>query len=787
MICMAFSMSANAAAPDVKGTVTDENGEALPFANVVLVSLPDSQFVAGTISGMDGTFEIKTGAHAGAVKVSMVGYDTWTVGLGGNMDIQLKPAQNVLGEVEIRATLPKTTLTPQGIETKIEGTVLADAGTAKDALARVPGMIKNRDGLEVIGKGSPLIYINGRKMRDSGELDRLKSNEILSVEVLNNPGAKYDASVGSVVIIRTVKRQGEGIGLNLSLSDDQSLDYADHSNLDGTLALNWRRGQVDVFGGGNIWTNQDLQDSKIFQQSRGDRFFKQEGIVTNGIDYAGYSANGGLNWQVNDAHSLGLRVEYRGGIRADQDEMLSESLRSINTVAGTNVLEDSVTANGAYGMDGKSYASNGNIYYNGRIGSLGIDFNADYYVTSEGQQSNTKESDRSSRITQIDTRSLDKNRLLASKLVLSHPVWQGMLEVGSELTSSYHYSDYFIDGASASSNTTQSDVFEDNVAAFAQYGFALMQKYSVSAGLRYEHVGFKFKNVIDHSGDMERKYDNLFPSIAFSGAVGPVYTALSYSNRTLRPNFSQLSDAVRYNSRFTLQQGNSQLKSQTVQSLNLTLNYKVFTIVGEYSRTDDPILQWSRPLDMSSPYYTEGAVIVSPANIDEPWRQLVVYVNAAPTIAGKWVMSWTAGVQQQWLEYDIDDEYHLSFSDRPFCFVQLNNTLLLPASWQGELGFEWHSRGYQQNILIDNVYYDLNCAIQKKLLKDGSLVLRLKGKDLLARANSNIVMDCGYQIVKQSNRMDSRRVELTARYSFNAARSKYKGTGAGQDVINRMK
>ncbi len=783
----ASSLVAMAAFPDIKGNVVDENGQALPFANVVLISLPDSSFIDGTISDADGNFTIAATPASGAVKISMVGYDTRIVTAENYVKVQLMPASNVLGEVEIRATLPKTTLTPQGIETKVEGTVLSDIGTAKEALARIPGMMKGRDGLEVIGKGTPLVYINGRKVRDITELDRLESKYIKSVEVMNNPGAKYDASIGSVVIIRTLKRQGEGLGFDASLSDAQSLDYSDHSNWDGNLNLNYRRGPVDVFAGGNFFTYEDIQDSKIYQESKGNEHFMQHGYVKNNVDYAGYGINGGFNWQISENHSFGLRIENRRGIRADQEEELGESLHRINTVENTDLLLDSVIAKGQYKMDDPPVSMDGNLYYSGNVKGLGIDFNADFFMKDEGQLTNTDETDIKGRISNVQTKSLDKNRLLASKLVLSHALGSGLLEVGGESTSSYSYTDYFIKGASAIESSTQTDVYEDNVAAFAQYGFALFKKYSVSAGLRYEHVSFKYVDAVDHIGDYKRKYDNLFPSLAVSGMTGPVYAALSYSNRTVRPAFAQLSDAVRYNSRFTLQSGNSQLQSQIVQSLNATLNFKVFTLVGEYSRVDNPIMSWSTPVELSSPFYTEGAVVVSPKNLETPFRQLVVYLNAAPTIAGIWVMNWTGGIQQQWLEYDIDEDYHLSFSDHPFFILQLNNSLLLPASWQADLGFEYHSRGDMENAYVENEYMDLSASIQKKFFKDGSLVLKLEGKDLLGLANYDVRSDMGYHTFRQTNRMDNRRICASLRYSFNTVRSKYKGTGAGKEVMERMK
>ena len=76
--------------------------------------------------------------------------------------------------------------------------------------------------------------------------------------------------------------------------------------------------------------------------------------------------------------------------------------------------------------------------------------------------------------------------------------------------------------------------------------------------------------------------------------------------------------------------------------------------------------------------------------------------------------------------------------------------------------------------------------MQKTLLKDGSLVLRLEGSDLAGLAHNDISTDFGHYIVRQTNLMDTQRVKCTLRYKFNATKSKYRGTGAGNDSKNRM-
>ena len=128
-----------------------------------------------------------------------------------------------LQEIVVKGQLPNTRLKGNAMVTKVTGSVLEKAGTAADVLRKVPGMIKKGEELEVIGRGTPIYYINGRRVRDTDELKRLMSDEIADVEVITNPGAMYDASVSAVVRIKTVRRQGDGLSFSTFAKTEQSL------------------------------------------------------------------------------------------------------------------------------------------------------------------------------------------------------------------------------------------------------------------------------------------------------------------------------------------------------------------------------------------------------------------------------------------------------------------------------------------------------------------------------------------------------------------------------------
>ncbi len=72
-----------------------------------------------------------------------------------------------LGEVVVKAHLPQYKKTHEGLLTNVAGTVLSKMGTAEDVLKHVPSIVKKKDGYEVVGKGTPIIYINGGRCKTS--------------------------------------------------------------------------------------------------------------------------------------------------------------------------------------------------------------------------------------------------------------------------------------------------------------------------------------------------------------------------------------------------------------------------------------------------------------------------------------------------------------------------------------------------------------------------------------------------------------------------------------------
>ena len=790
MVSMLVSGTASFAARQgettLRGTVIDATGAPAGFATAYL-SLADGSVVVGDTADENGRFELRAASGEYTLTVSLIGYRDVCQAIrlaGAQMElppVQLEEDAELLGEALVEAVMPKTKLTGEGLQTNIRGSVLENAGTARDVLSKTPGLIKGQNGLEVIGKGTPLVYINGHKLTDATELDRLQSNEIQSIEVITNPGAQYDATVRAVVRIKTIRRQGEGFGFNFYASDSQSPRWKDHNDPTANLNVNYRTGGVDLFAGVNYTHFSFRQESDIEKNTFGkDIRFREAGSLWAETFENNLHGNAGINWQIADNHFVGGKVEWGRPLSVYGYSEVYDDLFENGT------LTDRLTTSTEDRYGDKAPGSLGaNLYYNGLVGGkLGVDVNLDYYGSDVSTVSVSKETSTMTHDATVHSDSDNSSRLYAGKAVLSYPLGPGKLQLGTEETFSRRKDVYAITGIDIPASSAL--IRENNYAGFVSYGAMLNKFGMINAGVRYEYVHYSYEDALTPKNNLQRDYGNWFPSFSYATALGPVQLMLNYNTLTQRPNYSNLSSAIRYNNRYTWQSGNARLQPELTQEISLTAVWKFFTFMVDYNRTDNAIMTWSIP------YGDDGVILVQPRNIDVPYRKMSALVILTPTV-GPWTMNYTFGVQPQWLTINVADPREASgirvkqFNDKPIFVAQLQNTFTVGGGWQFELGGTVQSKGYAENLYMKDVYCDVTAAIQKTLLRDGSLVLRLEGADLLGLARYNVDTDFGNHTIYQSNLMDTQRIKFSLRYSFNTAQSKYKGTGAGNDTRDRMK
>lgn len=771
---MMMCLTANAKTEDVGGRVIDAQGEPLPFVSVALLA-SDSTYIQGATSDVDGIFQIKTTDACCILRFSYIGYRTKYVNVNSSEigTIQMEEDQAMLSEIVVKGQMPKTKLTGNSMITTIQGTILCQSGTAKEMLAKVPGMTLKGEDLEVLGKGTPVFYINGRKMRDKDELKRLRSEEIQSVEVITNPGAEYDATISAVVRIKTVRREGAGFGFDLMAANNQDLAFG-FSDPSSTLNLRYRRNNLDLFGMVNYWSWDSPNDLHITQSTflRADediRNILQDSHMRNDWHGEGLNYNLGFNWQINDKHSLGARVERHDQFKTYNDMWVDTE----NNLTGRDLSHQG-------GHTHYPYNWQGNAYYNGQVNKLNIDLNVDFLTDKEND-------DNQIDVYLPETQTMQQNshissRLWATKLVLSYPVWKGQLQAGTEMS--------FVKRQSCTSITnyplpsTDADVKENNVAAFVAYNANLDKFGIVSAGLRYEHVGFDYTDNLDAANNMTRYQDEFFPNITWSKQFGAIQTSLSYTMKTVRPKYSSLNDHIYYLNSYTLSQGDSKLKNATMQEVSINARWKWINLFAAYERRDNTITQ------VPMAYNNEGIMLMKQANLSDPVRNLAIFLSANPTW-GVYSPSWTIGGQKFWNTMTYDDprsatgKTDVTFT-KPIFFFDIYNTFRFKHSWQLEANANIQTKGDVLNFRILSPSYNVSFVVQKCWLKNDALCLRASISDVFQRSVQDMAHDCGFFYTVQKTRSRSHRLDISIRYTFNAQKSKYKGTGAGKAEQQRM-
>lgn len=253
-------MTLGTAARDITGRVVDDDDAAMEYVNAVAINRADSAYITGCVTDADGRFLFHNMPDSAdvLVRLTSVGFMPVTCAVPPSGDVgtvSMAPQTLMLGEVVVKSDRPVTAIRGNALVTNIDNTVLAHAGTANDVLAQVPMVLWHDGKFTVFGKGTPLIYINGRKMQDVHELQELSSEEIKNVEVITNPGARYDASVKSVIRITTsVHRARDGAGCCASVPASAPTSSQAARQTSSTAQADWRLSAISASPPGTYLT-----------------------------------------------------------------------------------------------------------------------------------------------------------------------------------------------------------------------------------------------------------------------------------------------------------------------------------------------------------------------------------------------------------------------------------------------------------------------------------------------------------------------------------------------------
>ena len=754
-------------APRYKGIITDEAHQPVAYANIALLSPQDSTLLTGGVSNESGLFVIPCEQHPALACISCIGYKTVyklceDTELG---TIRMHPETYTIRGVNVEGQIPQYQMGDEGMITNVEHTPLSQLGTANDVLRHIPGVVQRDNEYEVFGKGIPLIYINGRQMRSTKELEQLKSTDIKHVELVMNPGAKYDVTVDAVLKIQTVRKAGDGLSVDTWGRWRQG--HLSHEAF--SLDLNYRHNALDVFGSLCVSHGKHLQIADMEQETQGDSLWHQKNEMRTESTYRDCHIEGGFNYSLNEHHAFGAKYEVGLPVTDELTIIVSDVEKDHQHYDRWNNHTNERTKGDA--------GHKLNAYYIGNIGHLGIDLNVDYLNNGYSKHSNIMETCEREDDRQIEAENVVRNRMFASKLMLSYPLKVGSLDFGAEYINTHRQDDYIDQSPSGMRyvRSSFSTLKEQSICPYAEYSHKLPIG-QLRAGLRYEYVWFDYYDMGVRVSEQSRSYGNFYPSASLSTQLGDVRMLFGYSVKTTRPTYRQLSNDVFYGNRYSMSKGNPLLNKSTRHTVSLQTSWRWIQFSVSYTDERDAIIYWIQEL-----YPHSIETVVSYKNIHSI-KTFTPMVVLSPIIAF-WHPSLAVGVIKPWLTMkSITDTIRLN---RPITMVQLNNTFSFRHDLTAELNFRYQSKGHYQNVYMNYSQAVLDVSLVKTFLHD-RLSIRLAGEDLLSRnRDGNLVST--YQIrYYQGNFHDRRCFVATIRYNFNATRSKYKGTGAGNEEKNRL-
>ena len=626
MLVVSSLVAAQNAAPtfQIKGVLLDSlTQEGEPYATIKIVKKEaPANALKMLVTDMKGKFQEKVpGTGNFVMTISSIGRNTivkdFTVKAGEKLvdfgTLYITDASNELGQVEVVAQKPLVKADIDKIEYNVHDDPDSKSNSVLEMLRKVPLVtVDGEDNIKVNGSSSFKVYVNGKpnNMMSNNPTEVLKSmpaNSIKHIEVITNPGPKYDAEgVGGILNIVTV---GSGLeGYTATFSGNVS-NMGAGGGLFGTV----KSGKLTVSARYNYNYN-----DRPRSYSGGNR--RTVGDITEGssdLDYDG-SSKGHGNFQ-----SGSMEASYE----IDTLRLVSMSFGlwggGNNSTSINNTL---ATAPGTsnelyrYVSDGRSksswYSIDGGVDYQrmfhvkDRMFTLSYKINtspqtSDSYSTYNDMHAATDWEDFLKRLYDLNNDGSQNTTEHTFQADYTTPIGKiHTLEAGAKYILRDNSSeddryerqigttgDYVLDEEHSSHYKHQNDI----LAAYMGYGLRV-KKISGRLGVRYEHTKQEVKYLLGKGDNFNKNFDDVVPS----ASIGYKLTDMSnlrfgYNMRIYRPGIWYLNPYLNDSNPTNISQGNSHLDSEKSHSFNLS--YSNFTqkfninLSARYSFTNNSIEQ----------------------------------------------------------------------------------------------------------------------------------------------------------------------------------------------------
>jgi len=608
---LSFKSYAQGPSPLKKYTISgkvldDELNVPLEYATVAVQNTNDPSKVDGTVTNIDGEFEITVQEGTYTITVEFISYES-KVFKNRNVNSDLDLGTILLGlgsenldEVVVRA---ETTQVDVRLDKKIYniGKDLTTAGgTVSDALNNVPSVtVDIEGGISLRGNENVRILINGKPSAMAGfgstdVLSQLPAEAIERVEVITSPSARYDAE-GTAGIINIILRKKETLGFNGSLT----INGGNPANAGINANFNYRTDKYNLF----------TTTSYRYRESPGEAFFDtryfdtREDTFLDGLQYdrnvedrdydrinRGFNTNLGIEYYLNEQSSITGALFYRLGDDEDLTTNVNDYFLDGNRVLGTTRLENEVEEDNSWQFS---------INYVNKFDNKGHELTTDFQIErdKEEQEAFIREpiNFNSTSVGEIFiprertlTTEDQKEYLLQADYV--RPIGENsQFEAGYRGNFENEVTDYSLLQEDRNSNfilnRNQTNIFDydENVHAwYTQYG-TKFGDFSFLLGLRAEHTQLKGdidseltqeelreEFSFDITTNFDNKYFGLFPTLNVIYEIAEEENiTFGYNRRINRPRGWYINPFPSRSSRNNIFQGNPNLQPAYSNSFDI--------------------------------------------------------------------------------------------------------------------------------------------------------------------------------------------------------------------------
>ena len=728
---------------ELAGTVKDRNGKAVSYANVVLLNVADSSQVMGSSADDNGRFVLsEVGAGLYYLQARYFGNKSRLIPLDVQNDVRIgalfmEEDKVWLDEVVVTARQPTVERKTDRIVFNVENSVVS-VGNSWDILRNTPGVITTQGQLEIRGQ-SATVYLNDRKIQLSQAeirnlLESLPGAAISSVEVINNPPARYDAEGGPILNIITTRNiipgykgsvqanYTQGIFAKYSLGTSHYYK-SDKWNLFGNYTIGPRKDFMDVGTEINFINDQDAVFARW--ETDLDRTTRSQAQQANLIADYDLDEKNRFNLTTNLTYSPNKSIENVVYTEMRNPAGVLDS--TLNTISNLNndFLNLGLDLNYERDLNKKGGKLRGNVHYT-------------FYDETQTQVGSSDYFDPAGVFIRNFDFSTDADQqidIITSQIDLNFPAGDGSIETGAKV--SYIQSDSQIDYFDVNGNVPPfdialSDIFQYDETVLAAYGeySRNWEKWSLKMGLRGEQTNVNTLSVtLDSVG--KQNYFELFPSLYILHRIHEDHSvSVDYSRKLKRPNYRDLNPFRYFLNENNFREGNPNLRPNFSHNFNLNYTFKDTYFFDFYYRDNGNYISRLTFQDNENQLLRR-----SPQNVLES-TSYGIDLTMSKTLLPPWYLyAYTSFFYEDetFRAEESAEEFYTNKVKGVYLYFANYLTLNKDKSLTGELAFTYFNRFLFGSYKLGESL-NLNLGLQKSLWNKKAVV-SLVAEDVLGRVN----------------------------------------------------